>query len=149
YAGLLQLLASPEAKEMLAPVLRELAQAEGKSDPLSGATWLYLAGDYRAAAAAYQRYLTSPAGSPDAASASQRYTAAALGVVCARRGADAQQLERLTHLAIEEMPFAEMEMGNQQTLSGPLLDAVRGTPGFSMVFTTLARTSPQAAWLWI
>jgi tetratricopeptide (TPR) repeat protein len=149
YAQIQRLVSDPAGREVLAPVLRQLGNEELSQDPFAAGHWFYLAGDFKQAAVAYDAYLSGPAGSPERAAASQRFGAASLGVVSARAGGDLERVTRFAAVASDEVEFAESEMSGGQSLVGPLLDALRGTPSLSPTLAALAAAAPQPTWVWL
>ncbi|MBI3910724.1 MAG: hypothetical protein HY320_07305, partial [Armatimonadetes bacterium] len=100
-----QLLVSPGARTLLAPVLRQLAEADRPRDPYQAGHWLFLAGDWPAAMQAYRDFLERTAGGPEAASAALRCASACLGVEAAAQAGDEAQRQWFIGVAADELPF--------------------------------------------
>jgi hypothetical protein len=149
YGSLFMLAETPDAKEILGPVFRQLAESEGPADPLTGALWLYLAEDYRQAADAGEQYLASPAGSPDETPALQRFAAAVLALRAARKTGEQDRCARLAALAVAELPFAAVEGSGRGALATQALDAARGGEPFAALFVAAAAADPLGAWRWL
>jgi tetratricopeptide (TPR) repeat protein len=145
YNSLMQLLALPNARETLVPILRELAAAR-RENLLQAAHWFAVAGDEQAAARSYEAFLASPAGSPQNAAASKRMVAALAGARVAARAGDPGAVERLARLALEELPFVRAEMPRGQSplpLVLTLLPSLGDTPARQGVLDRLAEQYPQ------
>lgn len=142
---LLELLDTPEGSEALRPVLGRLGAAEQAADPLTAATWFFLAGRPVDAALASQSWLASSDGSPEMAPASRRLLAAILGLIAVQQSNDLPNAQRqllTTHhsapatgswqaahfsaLAMDEFGLAEMEMGTSPPVVEALLYGSRG-----------------------